>query len=82
MALRLEGSRGGTVFSRPYSSFGTQGLGGGVECYHYATELSSAYSNGYLLELQKRENLAVAKRSTHFCSLGVYSSVRETRNIY
>lgn len=58
------------------------GVGGGVECYHHATELSSAYSTGYSLELQKQENMAVTKRSTHIGSLGVYSSVRKTRNIY
>lgn len=83
VALWTEGSVGGTVFfSTPYSSLGSQGLGGGVECYHQATELSPAYSNSYLLELQKQENIAVTKKSTHFCSLGVYSSVRKIRNIY
>lgn len=78
----MEGSVGGTVFATPCSSFGSKGLGGGVECCHQATELSSAYSNGCLLELQKQGNLAVTKRRTHFCSLGVYSSVRKIRNIY
>lgn len=54
----------GNSVSNSHPSFGTQGLGGGMECYHHPIEFTSTHSNGYLLELQKQETIAVNHRST------------------
>lgn len=59
-----------------------QRLGGGLECYLYPIELTSAPSDGCLLELQKQEDIAVNGRSTISCSLQVYPLVGKIRSIY
>ena len=55
--------RGVVSITNPHpSSFGTQSLGGGVECSHCLIECTSAPSHDYLLELQKQEIIAVKER--------------------
>lgn len=60
------GGRGGAVsIINPHpSSFGTQSLGGWVECPHCLLNAPLLLSHDYLLELQKQEIIAVNERST------------------